>query len=163
MPQLMCEPTATLLRAASRWDEEDWLITPKNDSDTVRACRAANTSGDGTAQDKTATGQFFGFVRGNRLIKDILLGLYDQALVGGASTVKTENGVRTGWSPKSVLADLLCTRYEDLWTADKNGKWVLLKADGMTTEQSFDSLNEAVLYLIKRVVRALRAHRTEVL
>ena len=163
MPQLMCEPTATLLRAASSWNEEDWLITPKNASDAVRAYRAANTSGDGTAQDKTSSGPHFGFVRGNRLIKDILLGLYDQALVGGTPTLHTENGIRTGWSKKSALAELLCSGYQALWKPDENGKWVLFDADGVTVLQSFSSLYEAILWLIGVIAGKLNTHRTEVL
>ncbi len=154
MPQLMYEPAATLLKKADGWQEEEWIVTPKNDTDTVHALRAAGISGNGSAQSRTFSGQPYGFLRGNRLVKDIVLGLYDQALVGGTPTLQRVNGVKTGWSRKSVLADLLATRYAELWLPAQNGKWEIYNAD-QSVRGSYDTLKSAITDVIYDVIAHL--------
>ena len=159
MPQLFTEPAVTLIKKADCWQEEEWIITPKKTSDTLHAFRASNTSGDGTKQDITKSKQYYGFVRGNRLVKDILLGLYDQSLVGGTATLHTENGVLTGWSSKSALADLLSARYATEWLPDEDDHWVIYEADGETALAVYDTLREAILAVIAELVRLLSNQR----
>lgn len=161
MPQLMFEPSATLIGSADQWCDEDWVVTPKNNSDAVRAMRAAGTSGNGLAIDRTVTAAHYGFVHGNRLVKDVVLGLYNPALIGGTSTLQTVGGQTVGWSGKSALANLLCTLYADVWLPDQNGKWVFFAADGVTVERTFDTLHDAISAVIVRIV-GLLARNTEV-
>ena len=139
MAQLFFEPSATKI------GEDDWLVVPKNNQDTIDVISGTNHDGESTV----VSGTYKGAIRCSTLIKDVLLKMWGQP--------EMVNGVLTGHAHSEDIISDLCEEYSETWLPEED-KYLVKTEEG---DQEFDTLKEAMTFVVNMVKSSLRQSKRE--